>query len=65
MEKCPIQRFSRKLLKEKVTTRKELEAIDLEINAAIDAAVEFAAQSDFPDPDEMYEDVYVSEVNAQ
>lgn len=65
MEKCPIQRFSRKLLKEKVTTRKALEAIDLEINAAIDAAVEFAAQSDFPDPDEMYEDVYVREVNAQ
>ena len=65
VEKCPIQRLARKLINEKVATRKGLEAIDREINAAIDAAVEFAAQSEFPTVSEMHEDVYVSEVTAR
>ena len=41
--------------------RAALDAIDREITAAIDAAVEFATQSEFPAIEEMYEDVYVSE----
>jgi TPP-dependent pyruvate/acetoin dehydrogenase alpha subunit len=60
VEKCPIQRLARKLLKDKVATRKRLEAIDKEISAEIDAAVAFAQQSEFPGVAEMYEDVYVS-----
>lgn len=65
VEKCPIQRLARKLINQKVATRKGLEAIDREINAAIDASVNFAAQSDFPSIEEMHEDVYLSEVNPR
>ncbi len=61
MEKCPIQRLVAKLAQEKVCDRAALDAIDREITAAIDAAVEFATQSEFPAIEEMYEDVYVSE----
>jgi TPP-dependent pyruvate/acetoin dehydrogenase alpha subunit len=42
-----------------------LHAIDSEITAAIDAAVEFATRSEFPAIEEMYEDVYVSEGMAK
>jgi TPP-dependent pyruvate/acetoin dehydrogenase alpha subunit len=59
--KCPIQRLSHKLIKEKLFSRKALDAVDKEITAAIDQAVEFATQSAFPAIEEMYEDVYVSE----
>jgi acetoin:2,6-dichlorophenolindophenol oxidoreductase subunit alpha len=59
VEKCPIARLARKLLKDKVATRKKLESIDEEISAEIDAAVAFAEQSEFPSLEEMYEDVYV------
>jgi acetoin:2,6-dichlorophenolindophenol oxidoreductase subunit alpha len=65
MEKCPIQRLTRKLINEKIASRKALEAIDREIEAAIDASVDFAANSEFPGVAEMYEDLYVSEVTTQ
>ncbi|MCU0590263.1 MAG: thiamine pyrophosphate-dependent dehydrogenase E1 component subunit alpha [Desulfobacterales bacterium] len=61
IEKCPIQRLVAKLVREKISDRKDLDEIDREITAAIDAAVEFATQSEFPAIEEMYEDVYVSE----
>jgi len=65
MAKCPIQRLSRELIHQKIATRKTLEAIEQEIHEAIDAAVAYAAQSDFPALGEMYEDVYASEVNSK
>ncbi len=65
MEKCPIRRLAQELVHQKIATRKTLEAIDREITAAIDAAVDFAAQSDFPAIEEMYEDVYLREGNSR
>jgi TPP-dependent pyruvate/acetoin dehydrogenase alpha subunit len=50
-----------KLVQEKICDRKALDEVDREIAAAIDAAVEFANQSEFPAIEEMYADVYVSE----
>lgn len=64
MKKCPIRRLSQKLVKEKVVSRKKLEATDLEIMEAIDAAVVFAEESDFPAVEDMYRDVYVTERKA-
>jgi len=61
MEKCPIKRLAAKLVAKKIANRQALDAIDSEITAAIDAAVEFATRSEFPAIEEMYEDVYVSE----
>jgi len=58
-EKCPIERFVKKLIKDKVVTRKKLAEIEKQINAEIDAAVQFARESDFPVAEEMYADVYV------
>ena len=57
--KCPIQRLAAKLIKDKVATRNKLKSIDREVLKNIEAAVEFANQSEFPDADEIYEDVYV------
>jgi pyruvate dehydrogenase E1 component alpha subunit len=61
MEKCPIKRFSQKLLKEKIVSKIKLKAIDKEIKDTIDAAVEYAKNSEFPTIEEMYEDVYLNE----
>lgn len=63
--KCPIQRLTRELTERKILTPKALEEIDKEIQAEIDEAVAYAAQSDFPAIEEIYEDVYVREVNPQ
>lgn len=57
-EKCPIKQFRKKLLEEKISTKQQIEAIDNTINLAIDAAVKFAQESDFPAVEEMYEDIY-------
>ncbi len=59
MAKCPIHRFTGKLIKDKVATRNKLETIDREVLQKIDAAVKFAKESEFPAVAEIYEDVYV------
>lgn len=58
-ENDPITRFEEVLLKEKVLTKKEIEAIQKEVVDEIDAAVQFAMDSPFPDPSELYTDLYV------
>lgn len=57
-EKCPIVRFRETLLKNKTATQKQLDGIDRESVDAIDAAVAFAQESDFPAVEEMYEDIH-------
>jgi TPP-dependent pyruvate/acetoin dehydrogenase alpha subunit len=54
----PIPRFRKKLAEMGVLTEKEAEKIDQEIAQEIEAAVKFAAESPFPDPEEALEDVY-------
>jgi acetoin:2,6-dichlorophenolindophenol oxidoreductase subunit alpha len=58
--KCPIERLTKKLLKDKIATKKKLEAIDHEIKRAIESAVSFAQESEFPPIEAMYEDVYIN-----
>jgi len=60
-QKCPIDRLAKRLVKDKVATKKKLAAIDQEIVEQIDQAVVFAKEDEFPAMEEMYEDVYVTE----
>jgi len=59
MEKCPIKRFEQRLVEEKVLTKPKIKKIWEEIQKAIDDSVEYANQSPFPEPKDLYEDVYV------
>jgi pyruvate dehydrogenase E1 component alpha subunit len=58
-DRCPIVRFTQKLIDDKVATKKKLSSIEKEVAAEIDAAVAFARESEFPAVEEMYEDVFV------
>ena len=57
-EKDPILLFEKKLLKSKVLTQPDLDAMIPGIEKEIEEAVEFADQSPFPDPSELMTDVY-------
>jgi pyruvate dehydrogenase E1 component alpha subunit len=58
-ERDPLPAFSELLVGEGVLERAELEQIDAEAIARVDAAVEFAENSPFPEPEALYDDVYV------
>ena len=55
----PIPAFGERLVQEGVLDGGELEAIDAAAIARVDAAVEFADASPFPEPGELFDDVYV------
>lgn len=59
VKKCPIRRFEERLITEKVFTKVKTKKIWEEVEKEIEEAVEFANQSPFPDPRDIYEDVYV------
>ena len=58
MEKCPIRRLRERLLMNETVALAELEKIDAEEEQLIQAAVEYAKQSPYPDLAEVYTDVY-------
>jgi pyruvate dehydrogenase E1 component alpha subunit len=60
IKKCPIKSFEEKLVKEKVLNKNKIIHIRKEVEGRIEEAVTFADQSPFPDPQDIYEDVYVS-----
>lgn len=60
-EKDPIARLEDKILKNKIATEKEIQAIKDTIKQEIDDAVEFAENSEFPPASELYTDNYVQE----
>ncbi|MEM3061634.1 MAG: thiamine pyrophosphate-dependent dehydrogenase E1 component subunit alpha, partial [Candidatus Bathyarchaeia archaeon] len=59
-EKCPIKRIERKLLEKDVINRGELEKAHSEVRREVEEAIRFAEESPFPNPEEAYEDVFVS-----
>ena len=59
MEKCPIRRFEDRLVEEKILTKPKIKKIWEEIQKEIDDSVEYANQSPFPEPKDLYEDVYI------
>jgi pyruvate dehydrogenase E1 component alpha subunit len=59
IKKCPIKRFEEKLIGEKILTTSKVKKIWEEIGKEIEEAVAFANESPFPNPQDIYEDVYV------
>ncbi|HWX74227.1 MAG TPA: pyruvate dehydrogenase (acetyl-transferring) E1 component subunit alpha [Solirubrobacteraceae bacterium] len=57
----PIPTFAELLEREGVVTGAEREQIDAAAIERVDAAVQFAESSPFPEPDSLYDDVYVLE----
>jgi TPP-dependent pyruvate/acetoin dehydrogenase alpha subunit len=57
-EKCPIKRFKASLLKKGIFDEKRDHEIVQEVKEEINQAVAFADQSPFPQPEEIFEDVY-------
>lgn len=51
----PIEKVKAALLEKKFATEKEVEAIEAKIMAVVEASVEFAEQSPFPDASELYD----------
>ena len=58
-EDDPIGILERHLLKEEMADKDSLEAIDDEVEKSVEEAVAFAEESPLPEPDALYEDVYV------
>ena len=59
MKKCPIRRFEERLLKKKMLTTGKVQTTKEETEREIDEAVAFAKESLYPDPEDLYQDVYV------
>jgi pyruvate dehydrogenase E1 component alpha subunit len=58
MRRCPIRRLRERLIAEELADASLLAQIDAEVRARIDDAVEFARQAPFPEPAEVFTDVY-------
>lgn len=58
-ERDPVKVIEQTILSKKMATQAEIQAIKDSIKAEIDQAVEFAEQSPYPDPSELYTDNYV------
>ena len=54
----PIPRFRNKLISMKLLTDKQAQKIRQEALSEMDEAIEFAKASPYPDPQELYTDVY-------
>lgn len=57
-KKDPIERLKKYLLKEDFTTEEKIKSLENEIYKEVDAAYEFAIQSEYPKPEDALEDVF-------
>lgn len=65
VEADPVPRFRARLIADGIATEEDLAAIEADVEARIDAAIEFALASPFPDPEkELTTDVYAEGVAA-
>ena len=55
----PLKNFKQAVLNSNSLTEKDLEEIETKVEAAIEEAVDFARQSPYPKPTELFEDLYV------
>jgi hypothetical protein len=55
----PISSFGERLVKEEVLSEDDLEELDKEAIAKVDEAVRFADESPHPEPESLYDNVYV------
>jgi pyruvate dehydrogenase E1 component alpha subunit len=57
-ERCPLTCFQEYLIKNKVSDKKKITSLEKSINEEIEAAIEFAKNSPYPDAAEAFEDIY-------
>ncbi len=57
-KKCPIKRFKKYMMDEKIASQEELEAIEKQAQEDVETATEFALNSPEPDPAKVMEDVF-------
>jgi pyruvate dehydrogenase E1 component alpha subunit len=55
----PIATFGERLVEQEVLTEDDLEELDRQAVAAVDEAVQFADDSAHPEPESLYDDIYV------
>jgi pyruvate dehydrogenase E1 component alpha subunit len=55
----PIKNFEEKVLDKKLMTREEMDKIKAAADKSLEEAIKYAKDSPFPDPSELYEDLYV------
>ena len=55
-----IDRLTSHLLEAGIVTKEDLASVDQEASDSVSAAAKFADESPFPQPEELYTDVYVS-----
>jgi pyruvate dehydrogenase E1 component alpha subunit len=60
-EKDPIEVTKQRILKQKFANEAFFEALELKIEKIVDESVEFAENSPFPDPSELFTDVYLGD----
>ena len=58
-ERDPLSVYGRQLMDEGTITAGEIEQLDAQAIARVDGAVEFAEASPFPEPSDLYDDIYV------
>jgi pyruvate dehydrogenase E1 component alpha subunit len=58
-QRDPVENIKGKILAQGIATEEDLAAIDLKIKGLVDAAVKFAEESPYPDPEEAFKDVYM------
>ena len=58
MERCPVANLRAEIIKAGKATGEELQALEQRVEEEIQAAVKFAAESEYPDASEAYTDVF-------
>lgn len=64
VKRCPIRRFKEELLKGKKVVVEQLDAIDAEVDAELQMAVEHAESAPHPDPATAIEHVWAEPINS-
>ncbi len=58
MQKCPIKRYRKFLTENQIVSGEDLDLVEKEVQNLIDQAVDFAKAAPYPDPSEVFTDVY-------
>ena len=58
MKKDPVENLKKEMLAAKKATEKDFAAIEAKVEEEIQAAVKFAVESDYPDAEDAYKDVF-------
>lgn len=60
-ERDPVKMTELRILQEKIATEEDIKVIKEQIKNEIDEAIQFAEESNYPDPSELYTDNYLQE----